>query len=132
MGCAAIENVVQKVSGTAEGAQQVTSPLDHAHLSRYTLSDRTLEYEILRLFLAQIPLTLESLRFASMDRDWVVAAHTLKGSARAVGVWGLAELALEAEQLGGIEDESACQNVIGRIEQVSKDIERYVASHYGS
>jgi hypothetical protein len=36
-------------------------PLDHAHLRRYTLGDAKLEREILGLFLAQIPLTIESL-----------------------------------------------------------------------
>lgn len=128
MGYAAIENSVQNKFEAGESP----GPLDHAHLSRYTLSDRTLEYEILRLFLAQVPLTLESLKFASMDRDWVVAAHTLKGSARAVGVRRLADLALEAEKLGGIANASACEDVIHRIADAAAEVETYVAHHYGA
>ena len=68
MAYAAIDNTVQNSVEPAERS----APLDHGHLARYTMSDRTLEYDILRLFLAQIPLTLESLKFASMDRDWVI------------------------------------------------------------
>ena len=128
MAYAAIENTVQNSLDAAERS----APLDHAHLARYTMSDRTLEYEILRLFLAQIPLTLESLKFASMDRDWVIAAHTLKGSARAVGVRRLAELALEAEQLGGISDWASCDAIIEQIETEARSVERYVAQHYGA
>lgn len=107
-------------------------PVDHEHLRRYTLSDRGLEIEVLRLFLAQIPLTVESLKFASMDRDWVVAAHTLKGSARAVGVHRLAQLALEAEQLGGIMDKDACSCLIAKIEAAAIEAETYIAEHYGT
>ena len=117
-----------------EGCQATANsvPLDHAHLSRYTLSDRSLETEILRLFLAQIPLTIESLKFASMDNDWVIAAHTLKGSARAVGVSQLADLGLEAEQLGGIGDRQACTLLIAKIEQAAVEIEAYITSHYAA
>ncbi len=107
-------------------------PLDHAHLSRYTLSDKGLELEILRLFLAQIPLTIESLKFASMDKDWVIAAHTLKGSARAVGIGRLAELGLEAEQLGGIGDNEACSCLIVKIEAAAGEAEAYIKSHYAA
>lgn len=108
------------------------SVLDHAHLSRYTLDDRGLETEILRLFLAQIPLTIESLKFASMDKDWVIAAHTLKGSARAVGVARLAELGLEAEQLGGISDRDACQCLIAKIEAAAQETETYIKQRYAT
>lgn len=108
------------------------APLDHAHLSRYTLSDKGLEIEVLRLFLAQIPLTIESLKFASMDQDWVVAAHTLKGSARAVGVRQLSELGLEAEQLGGIGDREACASLITRIERAATETEAYIKQHYAA
>ena len=112
--------------------QDGSAPVDHDHLARYTLSDRGLEIEILRLFLAQIPLTIESLKFASMDKDWVIAAHTLKGSARAVGVSRLSELGLEAEQLGGIGDREACNCLIAKIEAAANEAEAYITSHYAA
>lgn len=128
-------NDVQSASGPAVDARATEAhpagaPIDHAHLSKYTLSDRGLEIEILKLFLAQIPLTIESLKFASMDKDWVVAAHTLKGSARAVGVPKLADLGLEAEQLGGISDASACRCLIAKIEDAAQETETYIKENY--
>ncbi|MBN9246850.1 MAG: Hpt domain-containing protein, partial [Hyphomicrobium sp.] len=76
-------------------------PIDLAHLRRYTLGDKALEDEVLRLFLAQLPETLAALRTAATERDWKIAAHTLKGSSRAVGAWRIASLAQEAEALRG-------------------------------
>ena len=72
-------------------------PVDLNHLRRYTLGDKALEQEVLRLFLAQLPETIASLRSAATERDWKMAAHTLKGSSRAVGAWRIASLAQEAE-----------------------------------
>src|SRR4051812_35026424 len=66
-------------------APAAPAPVDFAHLKRYTLGDRALELEVLHLFAAQAPLTLEVLRRAHTTRAWRDAAHTLKGSARAVG-----------------------------------------------
>jgi HPt (histidine-containing phosphotransfer) domain-containing protein len=74
-------------------------PVDLEHLSRYTLGDRALEQEVLQLFAAELPVMLERLRSANTDRAWREAAHTIKGSARAVGAWKIAGLAEEAERL---------------------------------
>jgi hypothetical protein len=106
------------------------SPVDRAHLGRYTLGDMGLEREVLGLFLAQLPLTIESLQFAASDRDWQMAAHTLKGSGRAVGAWGIARLGLEAEKLGGIADREACRTIIGRIVEAAAEVESYFAAAF--
>lgn len=73
-------------------------PVDLTHLRRYTLGDKQLEIEILGLFAAELPKTLAALKDASTPKAWHVAAHTLKGSARAVGAWRLARAALAAEE----------------------------------
>lgn len=130
MALAQLKNGVQFNKHPQKSAKTGNVPLDHEHLSRYTLSDRGLELEILKLFLAQIPLTIESLKFASMDQDWVIAAHTLKGSARAVGVHRLAELGLEAEQLGGISDQQACRCLIAKVEEAAEEAEIYIKQFY--
>lgn len=76
------------------------TPIDHAHLARYTFGNRELEVEVLGLFAAQAPQTLDWLRTAANPKGWRDAAHTLKGSARAVGAWQVATAAEEAEALG--------------------------------
>ena len=95
-------------------------PIDRAHLRRYTLGDKALEDEVLRLFLAQLPETLAALRSAATERDWKIAAHTLKGSSRAVGAWRIASLAQEAEALRGPEAE-ACPDAIAKLEAAASE-----------
>ena len=76
-------------------------PIDHVHLSRYTLGDRALEIEILGLFAGQAPETLAALAGAVDAEAWRNAAHTLKGSARGVGALRVAATAAAAEALAG-------------------------------
>ncbi len=74
------------------------APIDHEHLSRYTFGDRALEEEVLSLFAMQLPVTLDLLKAADTPNEWNRAAHTLKGSARAVGAFKLASAAEAAER----------------------------------
>lgn len=108
------------------------APIDREHLARYTLGSRELEREILGLFVAQLPLSIEQLRFAVTDREWQVAAHTIKGSARAVGAGEVSRLALEAEQLPALEDESERARVLAQLEEASEAVQTYVADAFGS
>lgn len=103
------------------------APVDRAHLVRYTLGDPVLEREVLGLFLGQIPLTIESLKFAATDKDWHMAAHTLKGSARAVGAWRLARLASEAEKLGRAAAGTEACEAISAIEAAAAEVAAYLA-----
>ncbi|ODT27829.1 MAG: hypothetical protein ABS54_05815 [Hyphomicrobium sp. SCN 65-11] len=75
------------------------TPIDWAHLSRFTLNDRALEQEVLGLFADEAPRYLARMQAAADRKDWIEAAHTLKGSARAVGAWAIAECAQAAEAL---------------------------------
>ncbi len=107
-----------------------TDPIDRAHLARYTLGSPTLEREILGLFLAQLPLSIEQLRFAATDREWQIAAHTIKGSARAVGAWQIAALARDAEQSSGIADEAERDRTLAALEAACEAVEGYVATTF--
>ena len=80
-------------------ARRSDGPIDRAHLAKYTLGSIELELEVLGLFAGQAPDTLASLRTAKNAKEWRDAAHTLKGSARAVGAWRVADRAVEAEAL---------------------------------
>ncbi|NVN84732.1 MAG: Hpt domain-containing protein [Rhodopseudomonas sp.] len=66
-----------------------SEPLDIQHLSRMTLGDAGLEREVLALFSAQAASLMAAL--ASLPDDAAALAHTLKGSARAIGAFGVAE-----------------------------------------
>ncbi len=72
--------------------------IDRDHLARYTLGNEALEREVLGLFVDQIPETLGQLDAAGDDATRVRAAHTLKGSALAVGAKRLADVAGKVER----------------------------------
>ena len=77
--------------------------LDLEHLSRQTAGDRALEGELLALFEAQCARLRPLLAAGPSPAERADAAHTLKGSARAIGAWPLAAAAdrLEAALLAG-------------------------------
>lgn len=67
--------------------------VDLVHLSRQTFGDRALEREVLALFVTQSSTCIRRLeRAATADARFEIA-HTLKGSARSVGAWRVAEAA---------------------------------------
>jgi HPt (histidine-containing phosphotransfer) domain-containing protein len=104
------------------------APIDLAHLRRYTMGDSGLELEILGLFADQLPITIGGLLNAATEKDWAMAAHTLKGSARAVGAWPLATLAEGAERLHGLPDADVRRAVVGRLETAAGEAREYIAS----
>ena len=104
------------------------APLDLAHLRRFTMGDAKLELEILGLFADQLPITIAALKSAGSEKEWGMAAHTLKGSARAVGAWSLASVAENAERLAALPDNAARDQMIDRVEQAAAVARRYIAS----
>ena len=78
-------------------AMECREILDRDHLARYTMGDTALEQEVLGLFIGQVPETVTMLRNSGDAEAWMRAAHTIKGSARAVGAWKLADAAERAE-----------------------------------
>ena len=72
-------------------------PIDIAHLRRMTLGDAALEREVLTIFSTQ---ALHLVRvLAAMPADAPALAHTLKGSARAIGAFAVADAAAHLETL---------------------------------
>jgi HPt (histidine-containing phosphotransfer) domain-containing protein len=70
-------------------------PIDIAHLQRMTLGDADLEREVLAMFSAHAVRLAGAL--ANLPADATALAHTLKGSARAIGAFGVAEAAARLE-----------------------------------
>jgi HPt (histidine-containing phosphotransfer) domain-containing protein len=70
-------------------------PIDFEHLKRMTLGDAALEQEVLAMFAAQSAKLMAAL--AALPADAGALAHTLKGSARAIGAFGVAEAATRLE-----------------------------------
>lgn len=106
------------------------NPIDHGHLARFTQGNRQLESEVLSLFANHLPTIIAQLHEAATSRDWRIAAHTLKGSARAVGAGELARLAEEAEGMPGPAEAAARERLIHDIEAAAAKARHYIDRLY--
>jgi len=113
---------------SAETIERGHPPIDHAHLARYTFGNKALELEVLQLFAEQAPLYLEQLRSAASEKEWRDAAHTIKGSARAVGAMQVGVRAELAEALQASPDTAARERAIAALEEALDEVRAYAAS----
>ena len=70
-------------------------PIDHAHLERMTMGDAALEREVLAMFVSQSARLLGML--GTLPAEAGALAHTLKGSAHAIGARRVAACAQALE-----------------------------------
>ncbi|MCV6600232.1 MAG: Hpt domain-containing protein [Cohaesibacter sp.] len=80
--------------------------IDWAHLDRQTMGEPAIAKEVLHLFVRHLDEGLVSLRVD--DADLADNVHKLKGSARGVGAWYVAEIAerfsvAQEDQLGDLQ-----------------------------
>jgi len=95
--------------------------IDEDHLGRMTLGDRSLEREVLEIFARQTTLMLD--RIAGAPACAAAAAHTLKGSARGIGAWRVAQAAERLEQAAaGRCDVHAIKAAIAELEAASSEV----------
>jgi len=113
---------------SAERRQTSSRPVDLVHLSRFTLGDLALEREVLRLFCTQSFLCLDQLRAAQSGKDWIDAAHSLKGSAQAIGAWGVADCAERAERLREENMAQGRSQYIAEIDSALRETHVFIAS----
>jgi len=73
---------------------------DRPHFVHMTGGDAALEVEIVGIFRTQTQLWSRLLIPDAPTPIWRDAAHTVKGSARGLGLWALAEACERAEELG--------------------------------
>jgi len=101
--------------------------VDLAHLRRFTLGDRLLEDEVLGLFEQQAGEVIATLGRATQSRDWTMATHTVKGSARAVGAFEVASIAERLETEGP--DGTRTRQLIEEIEAALGRARRFIAAN---
>ena len=96
------EKLVHEPVSEPSAAESGAGPevLDPDHLARYTMGNRELERELLRLFRAQIRAQVTGIAQARDAQAWRFATHTLKGVARSIGARAIADTAEKLEQLG--------------------------------
>ncbi len=102
--------------------------IDMAHFDRMTMGDSSLQAEVLGLFREQGDIWKRLLDPSNSTPDFMVGAHTIKGSARGIGAWELAEICGAAEEAArGINlsrDEKHIwrEQIIGSLDEVFDEI----------
>jgi HPt (histidine-containing phosphotransfer) domain-containing protein len=96
-------------------------PVDLAHLARQTLGDRALEQEVLKLFLHQAVTVRDQIADADA-RERLRLAHNLKGSARGVGAFAIADCVAE------IETRPDDQRLLARLSTLIDEVSDFIAA----
>lgn len=96
-------------------------PVDMAHLARQTMGDRALEQEVLGMFVQQALSVREKMADADV-KERLLLAHGLKGSARGVGAFAVADCASE------IENQPDDNRVVKRLALLIEDVRDFVAA----
>ena len=115
------------MKATADAAASTDAPLsepvegaiDLEHLARMTLGERSLEAEVLTLFERQAAVLLAHMR-VSAPAAVAAFAHTLKGSARGIGAWRVAEAAGVVEFYA---THAAAGGLAGRVARLSAAVD---------
>lgn len=117
-------------SGHADGklGEPGSSAIDLSHLERYTFGDLDLQREVLGLFADQLTASLDDLRTAETAAAWRRAAHTLKGSASAVGATALAAVMQDAENLPDADDPGSRRAALTRIATEASAVVAFLSS----
>jgi HPt (histidine-containing phosphotransfer) domain-containing protein len=98
--------------------------LDRAHFNHMTAGDRGLQLEVLGLFRAQVESWAAA---AAGGPGWRTAVHTLKGSARGIGLAALAEACETAEAAPEAESAAALAIVRAALAEAVTALEHFAA-----
>ena len=109
------QNLAYDRPGGENCGQTHTRPIDMAHLARQTMGDRALEQEVLQLFAQQASTVRKQLADAS-PTERIRLAHGLKGSARGVGAFAIADCVATLETQPG--DPAVLEKLSGLVDQV--------------
>ena len=98
----------------AAKAAGTDKPVDLVHLSTQTLGDRELETQVLSVFASQAGIYVKTWKAAEGAEARRRAAHSLKGAAKGIGAWNLAEIAERAE-IPGYRDIDELEEEVARV-----------------
>ncbi len=73
-------------------------PIDYSHLQIQAAGEHDVMREVLKLFVAHTEQLIDELERTNDAKAWKQWTHTLKGSARGVGAFDVAEAAADAER----------------------------------
>lgn len=109
--------------------------VDLAHLARYTGGDRSLNAEVLRLFMHQSAELMGQLQRVIETHDaktWRHITHSIKGAARGIGAFELADVAAEAEPLDLARQRAEALALLTALKAQADAVNRFVQAYLGA
>jgi HPt (histidine-containing phosphotransfer) domain-containing protein len=109
----------------------MSAAIDMDHLARYTGGDATLNAEILRLFDTQaneLVARLNAILDARDGKSWKEVTHTIKGAARGVGAFALADAAALCEPID-LADRARASTAIVALKTHSDAVQAFIKSY---
>jgi len=109
-------------------------PIDIAHLDRYTGGDTRVNAEVLTLFANQSVDLLSRLDVAlhkSDTKTWRDINHSLKGGARGIGAFQLADKAAEAERADPASDARHAARALHDLKSRTLAVTLFIDSYLG-
>jgi HPt (histidine-containing phosphotransfer) domain-containing protein len=109
-----------------------TRPVDLAHLARYTGGDAALNAEVLQLFATQSADLLRQLTAILETKDaksWRQVNHTIKGAARGIGAFQLADAAASAEPIDPGGDAAAAASALRQIAAQAEAVKLFIDAY---
>ena len=103
--------------------------IDEEHLRRATLDDGRLEQEVLQIFVRQSAILLD--RISGRQSGAAAAAHTLKGSARSIGAWRVAQAAERLERAIGEAGTEQFDEAIAELRAATREARTTIAARLG-
>jgi len=108
------------------------SAVDLDHLARYTGGDEAINAEVLRLFDAQTSELVGRLQGILDNRDaksWKELTHTLKGAARGVGAFNMADAAAFAEPIDPVRDRGNASHAIAALKTSADAVQAFIRAY---
>lgn len=106
--------------------------VDLSHLARYTGGDEAINAEVLRLFDTQTSELVGRLQAILDSRDaksWKEIIHTLKGAARGIGAFEMADAAAFAEPIDPVRDRGNASLAIGVLKTSADAVQAFIKAY---
>jgi HPt (histidine-containing phosphotransfer) domain-containing protein len=104
---------------------------DRLYLVHHTMQSVELECEIMELFRKQLPDILGQLLASRTAEDWRFHAHTLKGSALAVGAFKIGSLARQLELPENAAASNGRTKILHSLQIAAAEFEKIARHIYG-
>jgi HPt (histidine-containing phosphotransfer) domain-containing protein len=111
-----------------------TAVIDMEHLDRYTGGDAKVNAEVLRLFETQtndLVARLQAILDARDAKSWKQVTHTIKGAARGIGAFAMADAAAQCEPID-LSDRSRASTAISLLKTHTDAVQAFIQSYLAS